>query len=60
MPGGIGIGKHLIDLSGLQRHFVALVLQANNEFLGRFHVVSIKVALDLELFTSNAMSFVPV
>jgi len=60
MSSGIGVGKHLIDFSGLQGNFVALVLQADNEFLGRFHSYLIKVALDFELFASDAMSFVPV
>jgi len=60
MPCGIGISEHLIDLTGLQGDLVALVFQANNKFLGRFHGISVKVAFDLELFASNAMSFVPV
>ena len=60
MPRGVGIRKHLIDFSGLEGYLVALVLQADNEFLGRFHSFSVKVALDLELFASDAMSFVPV
>ena len=60
MPRGIGIRKHLIDFSGLQGNLVALVLQANNELLWRFHSFSVKVALDLELFASDAVSFVAV
>ncbi|MGH7909871.1 MAG: hypothetical protein ACRENW_08505, partial [Thermodesulfobacteriota bacterium] len=60
MPRGFGIGNHLVDLSRLQGNLVALVLQANNEFLGRFHWVLVDVAFDLELSASNVMSFVPV
>lgn len=61
MPRGVGIGKHLIDLSGLQRNLVALVLQADNKLLGRcFHGKSVDIALDLELPAPDAMSFVPV
>ena len=57
---GVGVRKYLIDFPSLQRDFVALVFQADNEFLGRFHGYLVEIALDLELFTSNAMSFIPV
>lgn len=61
MPRGIGIRKHLIDLSGLQGNFVALIFQAHNKLFRRcLHRESIDVALDLKLFASDAMSFVPV
>jgi len=61
MPRGVGIGKHLIDLSGLQRNLVALVLQAGNKLLGRcFHGKSVDIALDLELPAPNTISLVPV
>lgn len=61
MPRSVGIGKRLIYLSGLQRNLVALVLQADNKFLGRcFHGKSVDIALDLELSAPDAMSFVPV
>jgi len=57
---GVGVRKYLIDFPSLQRDFVALVFQADNEFLGRFHGYLVEIALDLELFTSDAMSFIPV
>lgn len=60
MPRGIGIRKRLIDLSDLEGNLVALVFQAHNKFLGRFHCISVKVVLDLEFFASNAVSFIPV
>jgi hypothetical protein len=57
---GVGVGKYLINLPRLQRDFVAFVLQADNKFGRRFHRGLVKIAFDLELFVSNAMSFVPV
>ena len=57
----IRIAKNLIDLPSLKGDFIALVLDTNNKFLRRrCHSRLVDVALDLELFTSNAVSFVPV
>lgn len=57
----IRIAKNLIDLSSLKGDLVALVLDTNDKFLRRrWHSGLVDVALDLELFTSNAVSFVPV
>jgi len=56
---GTWVRQYLIDLSRFQRNLVAFVLQAYGEHLGRcLHRKSINVALDLELFAPDAMSFV--
>jgi hypothetical protein len=53
--------QNLIDLSPLQGDFIPLVSQADDEsFFGWIGEPSVNVSLDLELFTPNSVSFVPV
>ena len=56
----VRIAKNPIDLPSLEGNLVALIFDANNRLLRRrWHSGVVDVAPDLELFTSNAVSFVP-
>jgi len=60
MLGCFRIGENLVNLSALQRDLVTLVLKTDDElFSGCSHGL-VDVALDLELFASNPVGFVPV